>query len=356
MIGGHGSVAARADIKRPHEYEASATWEQIGRALGRHGTEGGITRQSAHNAYAPAVEAFNAELAEALTRAERGEDPRPQDRNFKAITDTAWYVPFLDNAATLEHPAQLGPSPEPGAFTATLSDPDTATPAPSAGYATRRRARCDAATRRSPATSRTSTARGRPRSSARCPKATTARTSSPAAARGSDEHGGESGPVSMPYQHTQNDCGSCRERDADVELTGEHAAPPGKRPARFCLGCLGQLLIGRGARPPSGTYRWKNRPASRSCCSRPAGIVGDRLSVTRGTVPAVADTRLPVSEPHGAHAAGDDEDKGHRLACRFSRLFSMASAGCVGPAAEGTHHDRGQGPQESDPRAHGRDR
>lgn len=54
----------------------------------------------------------------------------------------------------------------------------------------------------------------------------------------------------LPYPHARNDCEFCRERDADVELTGEHAAPPGKRPARFCQHCLGKVLVVRAyARP-----------------------------------------------------------------------------------------------------------
>ncbi|MCO6011550.1 hypothetical protein NE236_42025 [Actinoallomurus purpureus] len=49
----------------------------------------------------------------------------------------------------------------------------------------------------------------------------------------------------LPYPHARNDCGFCRERDADVELTGEHAAPAGKPPRRFCQRCLGVFLVSR---------------------------------------------------------------------------------------------------------------
>jgi hypothetical protein len=46
----------------------------------------------------------------------------------------------------------------------------------------------------------------------------------------------------LPYPHTRNDCGTCRERDADVQVLsigGEDYSPPGRRPALMCQGCLG---------------------------------------------------------------------------------------------------------------------
>lgn len=51
--------------------------------------------------------------------------------------------------------------------------------------------------------------------------------------------------MTLPYPHTRNDCGYCRERDADVELVGEDASPPGKRPARYCRSCIGEILVTR---------------------------------------------------------------------------------------------------------------
>lgn len=104
-------------------YEGGATWEQIGRALG------GITRQSAHERYAPAVAAFHAELAAALKRADRGQDPMGP-AGTRTICNTDFYGPEMDQVATTEYPMQLGISPKPGAFLATLSDPATATPSP----------------------------------------------------------------------------------------------------------------------------------------------------------------------------------------------------------------------------------
>lgn len=106
-------------------YEAGATWEQIGRALGD-----GITRQSAHARYAPAVAEFREQLAAALGRARPGKDPLAGETR---ICDTAWYAPFLDEAATVEQPGMLGPPPATGEFLKHLSDPETAAPAQLAG-------------------------------------------------------------------------------------------------------------------------------------------------------------------------------------------------------------------------------
>jgi hypothetical protein len=46
----------------------------------------------------------------------------------------------------------------------------------------------------------------------------------------------------LPYPHARNDCGMCRERDADVQVLsigGEDCTPIGKRPLLLCQGCLG---------------------------------------------------------------------------------------------------------------------
>ncbi len=109
-------------------YESGLTWEQIGQALGEPGQGGGITRQSAHTRYAPAVAGFREQLAAAIDRAERGEDPLTETKPWpRRICDTESYAPRLENVtSTVEYPATLGPVRKPGEFTATLSDPDTA--------------------------------------------------------------------------------------------------------------------------------------------------------------------------------------------------------------------------------------
>ncbi|MFD9948790.1 hypothetical protein ACFWYW_46935 [Nonomuraea sp. NPDC059023] len=50
-------------------------------------------------------------------------------------------------------------------------------------------------------------------------------------------------PSRLPYPHTRNDCGMCRERDADFHLPEEIFSPPGKRPGRYCRQCVGEVLM-----------------------------------------------------------------------------------------------------------------
>jgi len=113
-------------------YESGLTWEQIGRALrpnpGPGGEREGITRQSAHTRYAPAVAEFREQLAAAIARADHDQDP---GRTGPArVCDTGWYAPYLDKVtATVEHPGMLAPTTKPGEFLGRLSDPDTAAPA-----------------------------------------------------------------------------------------------------------------------------------------------------------------------------------------------------------------------------------
>ena len=45
--------------------------------------------------------------------------------------------------------------------------------------------------------------------------------------------------VSLPYPHARNDCGACRERDADVQVLGEEHDQPVRFPLLLCQGCLG---------------------------------------------------------------------------------------------------------------------
>ena len=45
--------------------------------------------------------------------------------------------------------------------------------------------------------------------------------------------------MGLPYPHARNDCGACRERDADVQVLGEGHDQPGRRPLPLCQSCLG---------------------------------------------------------------------------------------------------------------------
>ena len=45
--------------------------------------------------------------------------------------------------------------------------------------------------------------------------------------------------MSLPYPHARNDCGACRERDADVQVLGEGRDRPGRCPLLLCQGCPG---------------------------------------------------------------------------------------------------------------------
>jgi len=117
-------------------YESGLTWEQIGRAFTTGQGDDGITRQSAWTKYAPAVGQFHEQLADAIDRAERGEDPVDYSRGPwpKRICNTESYAPRLENVtSTVEYPGTLGPVRKPGEFTAALSDPATACSAQIAG-------------------------------------------------------------------------------------------------------------------------------------------------------------------------------------------------------------------------------
>lgn len=117
-------------------YESGLTWERIGQALGGRGigTEG-VTRQSAWTRYAPAVSQFHEQLAAAIERTERGEDPVDYSAGPwpRRICNTESYAPRLDQAAAMDYPAVLGTPARSGQFTAALSDPDTACSAQLAG-------------------------------------------------------------------------------------------------------------------------------------------------------------------------------------------------------------------------------
>ena len=46
----------------------------------------------------------------------------------------------------------------------------------------------------------------------------------------------------LPYPHARNDCGACRERDADVQVLDERYDEPDERPVLLCQGCLGRYM------------------------------------------------------------------------------------------------------------------
>ena len=48
--------------------------------------------------------------------------------------------------------------------------------------------------------------------------------------------------MNLRYPHARNDCGACRERDADVHVLGDEYNQPGKRHLLLCQGCLGRLI------------------------------------------------------------------------------------------------------------------
>lgn len=50
-------------------------------------------------------------------------------------------------------------------------------------------------------------------------------------------------PGRLPYPHTRNDCGMCRERDADFHILGEQYNQPGKRQLRLRQLCVGKFLV-----------------------------------------------------------------------------------------------------------------
>ena len=52
-----------------------------------------------------------------------------------------------------------------------------------------------------------------------------------------------SGPVPvLPYPHVRNDCGLCREMDADFEVEALDGSSWTCRPRRFCQGCIGKWM------------------------------------------------------------------------------------------------------------------
>lgn len=55
----------------------------------------------------------------------------------------------------------------------------------------------------------------------------------------------------LPYPHARNDCGACRERDAEIELV---QAEVGKRPPVDCSGCFGAFLAYMAAQHAGPTF------------------------------------------------------------------------------------------------------
>lgn len=51
------------------------------------------------------------------------------------------------------------------------------------------------------------------------------------------------GPVPvLPYPRVRNDCGLCREMDADFEVEALDGSSWTCRPRRFCQGCIGKWM------------------------------------------------------------------------------------------------------------------
>ena len=160
-------------------YESGLTWEQIGRALSYRKAEG-ITRQSAHAAYNPAVAEFREQLAAAAARTARGEDYH--DGPHSRICNTPRWAPRIDQAATAEHPGMLAPGAQPGAFLATCpTRPPPRHPRSAPGSAARTNGPRGATTPPSWTTPTTASTGGSPAPS---PRATPAATSSPSPPRG----------------------------------------------------------------------------------------------------------------------------------------------------------------------------
>ena len=110
-------------------YEAGATWEQIGRALGD-----GITRQSAHAKYAPAVAEFREQLAAAIRRAGQGEDPlAPARRRGRGSVTRPGMPRSSTRPSPLSIPACSDRRRPPGSSSTHLSARRTAAPAQLAG-------------------------------------------------------------------------------------------------------------------------------------------------------------------------------------------------------------------------------
>lgn len=49
--------------------------------------------------------------------------------------------------------------------------------------------------------------------------------------------------MKLPYPHARNDCGACREHDADVQVLGGEYEQAGERPLLLCQGYLGRYAV-----------------------------------------------------------------------------------------------------------------
>jgi hypothetical protein len=97
-------------------HEQGMTWQQIGDRLG-------VSRQSAHERFAPVVAGQRRALAAQLDILAADPDARCTE-----CCDTAWWAPRLDawRAQLGELPGGMTPAADPGELLARLSDPDTA--------------------------------------------------------------------------------------------------------------------------------------------------------------------------------------------------------------------------------------
>lgn len=122
--------------------------------------------------------------------------------------------------------------------------------------------------------------------------------------------------MTLPCPHARNDCGACRERDADVQLLGAEYELPGKQPVMMCQGCLGSHLALR---------------AIHLSGDRLDGPVTFTMTVAPGRRPAAPDPRPAITMTEAirrayARAAGADAGNWVMLGALRRQLGSLPRA------------------------------
>ena len=83
--------------------------------------------------------------------------------------------------------------------------------------------------------------------------------------------------TALSYPHARNDCGMCREHDADVLIRDDERELElaGKRPSLACLRCLGRHLALQALGPlaPDGTYPQVTVSFALTDTTDPAGLL-----------------------------------------------------------------------------------